>query len=117
AALVQGTDGNLYGSTASGGNTTYVGTLFKITTSGALTTLHTFCTLQHCDDGEQPFAPLIQASDGNFYGTTNSGHGENAGTVFKINSSGALTTLYTFCALSHCTDGQNPYGGVLQGTD
>jgi uncharacterized repeat protein (TIGR03803 family) len=117
APLVQGTDGNLYGTTTQGGNTTYVGTVFKITTSGSLTTIHTFCTLQHCADGEQPFARLIQAHDGNFYGTTTSGHGENAGTVFKITSSGTLTTLYTFCALLNCTDGKNPYGGVIQAAD
>jgi uncharacterized repeat protein (TIGR03803 family) len=117
AALVQGSDGILYGTTTQGGNSNYVGTLFKITTSGALTTLHTFCTLQNCADGEQPFAALLQASDGNFYGTTTSGHGQNAGTFFKITSTGTLTTLYTFCALSHCTDGQNPYGGVVQGSD
>lgn len=117
APLVQGTDGNLYGTTTQGGNTNYVGTAFKITTSGTLTTIHTFCSLQHCADGEESFAGLIQAHDGNFYGTTVSGHGQNPGTVFKITSSGALTTLYTFCALSHCTDGQNPYGGVIQASD
>ncbi len=117
APLVQGSDGVLYGTTTQGGNSNYVGTVFKITTSGALTTIHAFCTLQNCADGEQPFAALLRASDGNFYGTTTSGHGQNAGTVFKITSSGTLTTLYTFCALSHCVDGQNPYGGVVQGTD
>lgn len=117
AALVQGTDGALYGSTTQGGNNNYVGVLFKVTTSGSFTLLHTFCSLQHCADGEEPFAPMVQASDGNFYGTTNSGHGENAGTVFKIDSSGALTTLYTFCALANCADGKNPYGGVIQGSD
>ena len=117
APLVQGTDGNLYGTTTQGGDSNYVGTVFKITTAGALTTIHTFCTLQNCADGEQPFAALLQASDGNFYGTTTSGHGQNAGTVFKITSGGTLTTLYTFCALSHCADGQNPYGGVVQGSD
>jgi uncharacterized repeat protein (TIGR03803 family) len=117
AALVQGTDGNLYGTTTQGGNSSYVGTVFKITTSGALTTVHTFCTLQNCADGEEPFAALRQANDGDFYGTTTSGHGENAGTFFKITSGGTLTTLYTFCALPNCADGKNPYGGVVQGTD
>ncbi len=117
AALVQGADGNLYGTTTQGGNTNYVGTAFKITTSGSLTTIYTFCSLSNCSDGEQPFGPLVQASDGNFYGTTNSGHGQNAGTFFKITSSGTLTTLYTFCQQHNCADGQNPYGGVIQASD
>jgi uncharacterized repeat protein (TIGR02543 family) len=117
ATLVQGTDGNLYGTTARGGNSSFNGTLFKIATNGSLTTLYTFCSLSNCTDGEQPFAPLVQASDGNYYGTTTSGQGQNAGTVFKITSAGALTTLYTFCALTKCADGTNPYGGVIQAVD
>ena len=117
ATLVQGTDGNLYGTTARGGNSSFNGTLFKATKNGSLTTLYTFCSLSNCSDGMQPFGPLVQATDGNFYGTTTSGQGQNSGTVFKITSAGALTTLYTFCALSKCADGVNPYGGVIQAID
>ena len=117
ATLVQGTDGNLYGTTARGGNSSFNGTLFKSTTDGSLTTLYTFCSLSNCSDGMQPFGPLVQATVGYFYGTTTSGQGQNSGTVFKITSAGALTTLYTFCALSKCADGVNPYGGVIQAYD
>src|ERR1700735_912214 len=77
--LVQGTDGNLYG-------TTYVstgsgGTVFKITTKGVLTTLYTFCAHgEPCLDGAQPDAGLVLAADGNFYGATMNGGANNFGT-------------------------------------
>jgi uncharacterized repeat protein (TIGR03803 family) len=93
SALVLGTDGNFYGTTGGGGATSD-GTAFKITPQGMLTTLHTFCSETGCRDGSLPVGPLVQASDGNFYGTTDS----NAGTVFKMTPQGALTTLYYFCS-------------------
>jgi uncharacterized repeat protein (TIGR03803 family) len=65
AGLVQGSDGNFYGTTYGCGANGY-GTVFKITSSGALTTLHSF----DLSDGTSPTAALVQASDGNFYGTT-----------------------------------------------
>ncbi|MGD0272081.1 MAG: choice-of-anchor tandem repeat GloVer-containing protein, partial [Candidatus Sulfotelmatobacter sp.] len=76
---VLGSDGNLYGTTngfAYGG----YGTVYKMTLSGELTTLYTFCSLADCADGSLPNA-LMQASDGNFYGTTNRGGNSNAGTI------------------------------------
>jgi uncharacterized repeat protein (TIGR03803 family) len=119
AGLVQGTDGNFYGTTTSGGSHSG-GTVFKITPGGILTTLYSFCVLASCADGYNPFeAVLVQGADGNFYGTTSAG-GVNSGglgTVFKITPRGALTTLYSFCALNNCTDGITPYTGVVQGTD
>ncbi len=111
--LVQGSDGNLYG-TASGGGTNSAGTAFKITTSGTLTTLHTFVDYT---DGASPSGTLVQASDGNFYGTTELGGPSNAGTVFKMTPSGTLTTLYSFCSQTGCTDGSVPYAGLLQASD
>ena len=72
APLVQGTDGNLYG-TASAGGVHSQGTVFKITRSGTLTTLYSFCAQSKCTDGSAPYAGLIQGRDGNFYGTTESG--------------------------------------------
>jgi uncharacterized repeat protein (TIGR03803 family) len=114
SALVQGTDGNFYGTTALGGSgTPPVGTVFKITPSGSLTTLHSFART----DGEQPYGTLIQATNGNFYGTTSLGGANGNGTVFKITSSGALTTLYNFCAQSNCADGGSPIAGLVQATD
>jgi uncharacterized repeat protein (TIGR03803 family) len=101
-----------------------MGTVFKVTPSGQLTTLYSFCSQSGCTDGSQPYAGLVQATDGNFYGTTFEGgasktgcSGFGCGTVFKIAPSGTLTTLYNFCSLSSCTDGSGPLAGVIQGTD
>jgi uncharacterized repeat protein (TIGR03803 family) len=122
AALIQGTDGNFYGTSLAGGTVGY-GWVFKITPSGTLTTLHNFGPLP---SGTYPSAALVQASDGNFYGTTKQG-GTNSclyggtnfgcGTLFKITPSGTLTTLYNFCSQSGCADGQEPGGALVQGND
>jgi uncharacterized repeat protein (TIGR03803 family) len=84
-----------------------------------LTTLYTFCSppYDNCPDGAYPIAGLIQATDGNFYGTTNQGGAYGYGTVFKITRSGKLTTLYSFCSQYNCPDGANPSGGLIQATD
>jgi len=121
AALVQGSDGNFYGTTYLGGANSG-GTVFKITTAGDLTTLYSFCSQQNCSDGANPQAALLQAADGNFYGTTFGGGNENrnpqAGTVFRITSTGTLSTLYSFCSLPNgnndCLDGSNPQTGLIQ---
>jgi uncharacterized repeat protein (TIGR03803 family) len=112
AGLVQGIDGNFYGTNALGGAYRQ-GTVFKVTPEGALTTLHTF----DVTGGAGPYAGLVQATDGNFYGTTTSGASSNGGTIFKITSGGDLTTLYSFCSQSTCADGGNPTAGVVQATD
>jgi uncharacterized repeat protein (TIGR03803 family) len=121
AGLIQSTDGNFYGTTYLGGaNSTCVGgcgTVFKITSEGTLTTVYNFCSQSGCTDGNTPEAGLIQATDGNFYGTTEYGGATNGGTVFLITPTGALTTLYNFCSQSGCRDGINPNGGLVQGTD
>ncbi|HUO31834.1 MAG TPA: choice-of-anchor tandem repeat GloVer-containing protein [Bryobacteraceae bacterium] len=96
--LVLGTDGNFYGVTNLGGNTNYGsddGIVFKLTPAFQPTTLYSFCTLMNCADGVNPTG-LMQASDGNFYGTTVYGGANNFGTIFKITSGGTLTTLYNF---------------------
>jgi uncharacterized repeat protein (TIGR03803 family) len=110
--LVQGTNGNFYGTTE-GGGANNVGTVFELTAAGVLTTLHSFDTT----DGADPFAGLIQAANGDFYGTTYIGGANGEGTVFKITPSGTLSTLYSFCSGSGCPDGANPYDGLVQGTD
>jgi len=114
--LVQGTDGNFYGTTYVGG-AGGAGTVFKITPVGKLTTVFDFCSQTNCTDGANPTAGLMQATDGNLYGTTGFGGGGNAGTVFKITRAGALTTLYSFCSEDGCTDGANPGYELVQGTD
>ena len=109
AGLVQGTDGNFYGTTAQGGSSGY-GTVFKITPSGTLTNLHDF---SGTNDGSAPQAELVQGGDGNFYGTTNSGGINGNGTVFRISPAGAFATLYRFTG----TDGSNPLGALVQASD
>ena len=115
-ALVQGGDGDLYGTTQ-GGGTHNGGTVFKISTSGALTTLYSFCSQTSCADGKTPESALVLASDDNFYGTTLAGGANTYGTIFKITPSGTLSTLYSFCPQSGCLDGQAPYAGLVQGSD
>jgi uncharacterized repeat protein (TIGR03803 family) len=110
AGLVQGSDGNFYGTTQQGGTTNY-GTVFNITPGGTLTTLHFFSTLG--SDGRNIRAGLVQGTDGNFYGTTQQGGTSGHGTVFRITPSGTLTTLYSFAV----SDGASPYAGLVQGTD
>ncbi|MGC9951473.1 MAG: choice-of-anchor tandem repeat GloVer-containing protein [Bryobacteraceae bacterium] len=116
AVLVQGTDGDLYGTTQSGGANA-AGTIFKITPGGKLTTLYSLCSLSDCADGDTLDAGLIQGTDGNFYGTTIQGGANRQGTAFRITPDGALTTLYAFCSLSGCADGNAPLAGLFQGTD
>jgi uncharacterized repeat protein (TIGR03803 family) len=112
-ALVEGSDGNFYGTTQSGGTNGGWGTVFQITPTGTLTTLHSFGG----PDGAGPYSPLLVSSNGTFYGTTNGGGANNAGTVYRITSTGALTTLYTFCSQPSCADGQYPVGALIMGSD
>jgi uncharacterized repeat protein (TIGR03803 family) len=165
ATLMQATDGNFYGTTWAGG-ANGVGTVFKITTGGTLTTLHSF---GNGTDGAYPNSGVVQATDGNFYGTTSRGdtifkmtpggvlttltsdccylyagliqatdgnlYGTTyfggaappncptfvgnlpCGSVFKITLKGALTTLYSFCPQTPCTDGAAPLAGLVQATN
>jgi uncharacterized repeat protein (TIGR03803 family) len=107
--LVQAADGLLYGCTYYGGDIGY-GTVYSLTTNGALTTLVSF----DYDNGAYPYGGLIEASDGLFYGTTYYG-GTNGGwgTVFRMTADGTLTTLYSFGQ----ADGAYPGAGLVQATD
>ena len=117
SALIQGIDGNLYGVVPSGG-VNNAGTIFKITPSGSLSTVHQFCSKANCADGSGPLASLVLANDGNYYGTTAEGGANQNGTVFKLTPAGKLATLYSFCSLSpNCADGTLPEGGVIQGAN
>lgn len=116
AALVQSRDGSFYGTTYYGG-TAGLGTVFRITPAGTLTTLHSFCSESGCADGQGSWAQLIQATDGNFYGTTYAGGIHGGGTIFSMTPDGTLTTLYSFCAQSACADGKTLYAGLVQDTD
>ena len=103
ASLAQGADSNFYGTTSSGG-AAGVGTIFQITSSGVLTVLYSFTGGA---DGAAPYAGLVQAADGTFYGTTSQGGAFGAGTVFQVTTSGAFTLLYSFTG---GLDGGSPYG-------
>jgi len=107
--LVQGTDGNLYGTTTEGGAYN-VGTIFEISPFGnfAFTTLFSF----DGTDGSYPYAGLVQGSNGNFYGTTNEGGDKNAGVVFEITPKG----VFTYYSLNGSTNGAQPWG-LVQATD
>jgi len=116
SSLVQASSGNFYGTTSAGG-ANQQGTIFEVTPSGTTTTLHSFCALTNCADGSVPSAGLIQATDGKFYGTTSGGGANSSGTAFKVTSTGVVTTLYSFCAQSGCTDGSAPFPGLFQATN
>jgi uncharacterized repeat protein (TIGR03803 family) len=111
ATLVQGNDGNFYGTTQNGGNTACAlgcGTIFKITPNGKLTTFSFDGT-----NGSQPIAGLVQSANGDFYGVTTTGGANNAGTVFKFTPNGGLTTLYSF----NPNTGYGPLGGLVLAND
>jgi uncharacterized repeat protein (TIGR03803 family) len=108
ASVVQGRNGNFYGTTPMGG--AYgLGTVFEITPNGKLTTLHSFDGI----DGEIPYAGLMQGSDGHFYGTTLEGGAYHSGTIFEITRKGKLTTLHSFDGI----DGGLPYAGLVEGSN
>lgn len=122
AGLIEGSDGNLYGTARAGGlnggpESGGDGTVFRITPAGALTTLYRFCSQANCVDGSAPETALIEASDGNFYGTTIQGGAYGRGTIFRITPAGALTVLYSFCAQSNCADGMDPRAALLQASN
>jgi uncharacterized repeat protein (TIGR03803 family) len=120
APMIQGNDGNYYGTTTLGGKTatptcvaafasSTCGTVFKITPSGTVTFIYEFAKT----DGAGPIGPVIQGTDGNFYGTTSEGGTSGFGVVFKLTSSGVLTVLHDF----NGTDGKTPDAGLVQAND
>jgi uncharacterized repeat protein (TIGR03803 family) len=68
-------------------------------------------------DGAYPRAALIQATDGGLYGTSAYGGAHNRGTILKITTIGTLTSLYSFCSQTGCTDGLYPAASLVQATD
>ena len=108
AALIQGSDGQLYGTTSAGGDNNE-GTVFSYVPGGALTILHSFANT----DGASPEAALVEGASGVFYGTTSTSSTYN-GTVFEITAAGALTTLHTFTGT---VDGSSPAAPLLRGSD
>lgn len=114
SALLPATDGNLYGIAPAGGEGNDGGTVFKIAPAVTLTTMYSFCIQANCLDGSEPQGSLIQALDGNLFGTTTQGGTASDGTIFKITSGGTLTTLHSF---SGDPEGANPLAGLIQASD
>src|SRR5579872_2814667 len=121
-SLVQGVDGNFYGTTEYGGTGTGnadcamagCGTVFTVTPAGTLTTLYNFCSQPNCFDGAAPATGLVLGSNGNLYGTSSEGGAHRCGTVFEITSAGKLTTLHHF---SCAADGSSPEAPLVLGAD
>ena len=108
-ALVQDAAGNFYGTTQGGGTHGY-GSVYRVTTAGAFTTLYSFTG---GGDGSTPSGALLLYSDGNLYGTTFDGGSFGFGTVFSVTTGGTLTTLHGF----NRADGRSPRSGLVAGTD
>ena len=122
AGLVQVANGMLFGTTERGGSSRSCetfggvfgcGTVFKITTGGTLTMLHSFDST----DGAIPDGGLVQAGTGGLYGTTSDIATSSFGTIFEITPAGTLTTLYSFCSQAGCADGSYPSSGLIKATD
>ena len=113
AALVLGTDSNFYGTTSITGAFN-AGTAFRITAQGSLTILHQFSGTDGTGrDGTSPRAALMQAADGNFYGTTYAGGTLGYGTMFRMAADGVVTILHSFTR----ADGAYPVAALIQGSD
>jgi uncharacterized repeat protein (TIGR03803 family) len=110
--LILGTDGNLYGTCPHGGDSQSAGTIIKMTPAGALTVLHTFN--YGLVDGCYPDGVPVQASDGNFYGTTLNCGANNEGTAYKITPAGVETIIHSFAG---GTDAGQPIGALILGSD
>ncbi len=113
--LVQGLDGQLYGTTNSGGNYACnngigCGTIFKLTTAGVITNLFTFCSQGSCADGALPVGAMVLATDGNLYGTAAFGGLHNLGVIFKITPSGLYSAVHSFSG----SDGSYPATTLIQ---
>ena len=126
AGLTLGLDGSFYGTTVSGGGTNNLGTIFRVTTNGNLTTLVMFTGNYYTNNvnvflnGLSPYGQLILGTDGKLYGTTAFGGNPNGdfsgGTVFQVTTNGALTTLIYFSAFGGI-NGDSSYAQLFQGAD
>jgi uncharacterized repeat protein (TIGR03803 family) len=112
--LVQGKDGNFYGTTYNGGSSN-LGTIFKISSGKVYSVIHSFTG--GATDGANPIAALTVGSDGNFYGVTTRGGSHAGGVAYQITTAGKETILYNFCAKSGCTDGFNVDTPLIQHTN
>jgi uncharacterized repeat protein (TIGR03803 family) len=103
---IEGANGIFYGTTLGPNN----GTAYSVTSGGTFTNLHTFTGT----DGSQVYAPLVQGTDGNFYGNTVYGGTSGDGVIFKMTATGTVTVLHNF---NGAADGAHGYFGLIQATD
>jgi len=119
AGLIQDTAGNLYGTTGGygatgGGGANGDGTVFKLDDTGQETVIYSFCSANNCIDGSMPLGGLMQDVAGNLYGPTAHGGATGNGTVFKVDTTGQETVIYSFWSASDPTDGTYPGAGLIQ---
>jgi len=107
--LIKGGDGFFYGTAQSGGKN-YGGTVFAVSSFGAVIVLHSF---DGTNDGGGPQAPLVVGRDGYFYGTTYNASFVGYGAIFKVNGQGAFTNLHSFTF----DEGERSAGGLVEGRD
>ena len=110
AGLVMDKAGNLYGTTFNGGSSG-CGTVFKVDTTGNETVLHSFTNCFTNSDGGEPYAGLVRDKAGNLYGTTVIGGSSGSGTVFKVDTTGKETVLYSF---TNSDVAAEPYAGLIR---
>ena len=110
-SLIQATDGHFYGLTFTGGGPANGGTFYRMDEDGNVTRVHAF----EPPEGMHPRDEPVEGTDGAFYGVTSDGGNDfyDAGTVFRVDASGKLTTLHEFGYF----DGANPYGGLVVAAD
>jgi uncharacterized repeat protein (TIGR03803 family) len=111
AGVARDSAGNLYGTTYFGGaqNDDVV---FELSSTGTYSVLYSFCKEANCSDGSEPAAAVTLDASGNIFGTTGRGGDNNFGTLFEI-AGGSFKRVYSFCALTGCSDGGYPYGTLI----
>jgi uncharacterized repeat protein (TIGR03803 family) len=118
-SLIEGNDGKLYGMTFQGGSHEY-GVLFQVNKDGSsYTILKHFLgkyNLEEIVDAQYPYGSLIEGSDGKLYGMTSQGGSSNRGVVFQVDKDGGSYTILKHF-LVEISDGQNPYGSLIEGGD
>ncbi len=110
STLIQGVDGNYYGTSPGKGGSLTPGSVYEVTSAGQLKRLHAFSRTK---DGANPISGLIMGTDGAFYGTTSDGGAFGCGTIFRMSPAGFLATIHSFA----WRDGCNPLGTLLLAND
>ena len=113
SALIEGADGNFYGTTQTGGTGGSVpgdGTVYKVTPTGVISLVYSF---QNAADGYNPLSALVRGADNNFYGTTAYGGANQLGAFFQLTPAGVLTPLHAF---SQSVEGYAP-SALIRGLD